>query len=420
VKARQVVFVGLSALLLVAASGCDWLQTGYDSGQSGANPAEPQLTTASVATLASKFSISTAGRFYGGQPIVLGDSLYATSFEPSTHTARLEQFDTATGKPGWSTTLSTAAASVTDPETASGTVYAATQPSSSSAPASLFAVAQATGGTKWSVTLPSGYYIVKSMSLDRGRVFVDLLAPDTFFPFFGYTTVVAVDGTTGTTVWTWTGAIDQQAHLGTVISWHGGYVVLAYNCCGGVNPPTGPAGFPRTLFLNEADGSVHMASGSDSNESLRVCANDLCYGTVWDIVRYTEPEPAMAVDPTTGNVVWTGIGALSAAVSPRSAILGNTTGLTAVDARTGAAQWTSPTLNGVTRISSPVIAGGVVFFLSYDGTKVALRTYDASNGTSIGSLDIPTPAALGNLFAPVVANGKVYLNLTGTITAYAP
>src|SRR5438477_10668822 len=121
---RSVLVVGVAVLMLLA-SGCDWLQPGYDPGHSGANPSEPALSTATVATLTRQFSISSAGRTYG-QPIVAGHTLYATSLESSTSTARLEQFDAANGTPGWSTTLSTSAGFVTDAASASGTIYAAT------------------------------------------------------------------------------------------------------------------------------------------------------------------------------------------------------------------------------------------------------------------------------------------------------
>ncbi|MBV8951032.1 MAG: PQQ-binding-like beta-propeller repeat protein [Actinobacteria bacterium] len=405
-------------LLLVVASGCDWLQAGYDSGRSGTNPVEPALTVSSVGNLAPKFSISTLGRNYG-QPIVIGQSLYATSFEASTNTARIEQFDATTGVRGWSTSLSTAAGSVTDPEWASGTVYAVTAPSSSSGSATLFALASSTGVTRWSVPLPSGFSVVESVTLDRGRVFVVLLQHDPFFPFGGSVAVVALDGGTGSTIWSFTYSADQQAHVGAVVSWSGRYVVLAYNCCGGTNRPTGIVGFPRTTFLDEADGSVHTESGSASDRSLRLCADDLCYGTVEDIVNGTWPSPATAVDPNTGNVVWTGIDAVAAAVSQRSAVLANPTGLTAVDPRTGSAQWTSPTLANVSHIAPPVIAGDVVYFVTSD-YKATLHTYDASNGSSIGSVDIPTPATISTLHAPVVANGMVYVNQTAAISAYAP
>jgi hypothetical protein len=413
---RRAFLVGLSTLLLVAASACDWLQAGYDSGQSGANPAETALTPSSVSTLAVRFSISASGRQYG-QPIVVGSSLYATSFESSSNTARLEQFDAATGTPGWSKVLATSAASVTDPQSASGLVYAATSPSRPGT-ATLTAVALSNGAGKWAVPLPSGFGIVKSVSLDRGRVIVDLLAPDTFLPFGGSTEVVALDGMTGAPVWTWTGQVDQLAHVGAVISWRDGYVVVAYNDPGS---PQVFVGYPRTLFLNEADGSEHKVPAVLQGDSLRVCASDLCYGTTQDGGLSTGgPGPAMAVDPVTGKVIWTGMSALSAAVSTRSAILANTTGLTAVEARTGTAEWTSPPLAGVTNISAPVIAGGVVYFVTYDGTNATVRAYDASNGAADGSVNIPTPPAGTSLAAPVVSNAKVYVNETGAITAYAP
>jgi outer membrane protein assembly factor BamB len=95
--------------------------------------------------------------------------------------------------------------------------------------------------------------------------------------------------------------------------------------------------------------------------------------------------------------------------------------LTALDASTGADRWTTfPELSNVQAVSSPVVAGGVAYVVTYDGANATLRTYDASNGTAIGSFNVPTPTNVFELAAPVVSNGTVYVNLTGTVTAYAP
>jgi outer membrane protein assembly factor BamB len=102
-------------LLAVALSGCDWLQPGFDAGRSAYNPADSALTTSTVASLTSRFTISTNGRTYTA-PIVSGSHLYASSFEAGTGTARIGQFDATNGKPGWSTAF---------PVVADGRVYIA-------------------------------------------------------------------------------------------------------------------------------------------------------------------------------------------------------------------------------------------------------------------------------------------------------
>lgn len=394
-----------SVLVVVAASACDWLQPSYDAGHSGANPAEPALTAKTVGTLTPRFVISAAGRIYG-QPIVAGHTLYVTSQEFSTNTARLEQFDAATGRPSGSTALSTAASGVTDPAWASGTIYVGIRTSASNG--NLLAVSSSTGTVQWSAPLPSRFGPL-ALSVDRGMVFV--LTRAAGFIFIGEVKVVALNRTTGVQVWATTVCSSAYTANGMAIT-SGGFVAVAYNC--GANPMH-PPGFPETSFLKQSDGSMH---GNVILGTLAASADGLVYGqTVASPNDVTE-----AVEPSGGTPAWThapvGFGA---AVNSRDVIFSRTSGLTALDASTGADRWTTfPELSNVQAVSSPVVAGGVAYVVTYDGANATLRTYDASNGTAIGSFNVPTPTNVFELAAPVVSNGTVYVNLTGTVTAYAP
>src|SRR5690348_4318080 len=165
---RRVLGIGLAVFLVVALGACDWLQPYYDGGHSSYNPSESALTTSSVKTLGPRFTIATAGRTYG-VPIVSGTSLYVTSFESGTATARIEQFDATNGTPGWSATLGTDVTSVSDVASGSGLAFALTHTTGATA---LQAVSTSDGTVAWTYTLPAGASSVGSPVVDQGRVFV--------------------------------------------------------------------------------------------------------------------------------------------------------------------------------------------------------------------------------------------------------
>ncbi|MBV8949791.1 MAG: PQQ-binding-like beta-propeller repeat protein [Actinobacteria bacterium] len=419
-RVRRVLLVGASVLLLVAASGCDWLQPGADAGHSGYNPLEPTLA---VTKLAPRFTISTAGRAYG-QPIVAGHQLFAASVESSMTTARVEQFDAATGNPGWSTTLSNTAGSVTDVASDADTLYVAVNPPGSGT-STLFAISARSGAITWQVPLPAAY-TAQTLTVDGGKVLVSLFTPSAASPFVanGSAEVRAVDAATGATLWTFNSGFDTATRgpVRTSVT-SNGFASVTYPCCWG--PPHVEFPCPATEILNEADGTVTFDAQScvagASGLTLASSANGLLYG---DGMNGGFPF-SEAFNPATNTPTWTSgdVSSLNnsvVAVNSQVAIFADTSKLLARDALTGAIQWTSAPLSNVSYESDPVIAGGIVYLATSDGTTTSLRTFNATTGAPLASLNIGTATGVQSVAAPVVSYGNVYVNETGTITAYAP
>jgi outer membrane protein assembly factor BamB len=244
--------------------------------------------------------------------------------------------------------------------------------------------------------------------VDHGKVLVLLWQPGTFYGPWGTVKVVALDATTGAADWTFSATDSVVSTMDTAVE--RGRVVVTYLCCA---RPGHPEGVWTTAFLNENDGSLPVG-GVSNNELLTTAAEGFLYGQQVDTTFGSVS--IVAIDQATGST-WTQPFGGTAAVSSTSAIFTSPSGLRAFDPRTGAAQWTSSPLTG--RFSEPVIAGGVAYLVTVDSTSAKLHTFDAATGAEVNSLTIPGPDPFGAR-APVVANGRVYVNETGSITAYAP
>jgi hypothetical protein len=219
---------------------------------------------------------------------------------------------------------------------------------------------------------------------------------------------LAVDATSGSTVWSYANSANVVQSDGTVVARN--LVVVAFDCCA---RPGLAQGIPTTVVLDENNGSMRS---STENEVLNVATSQLAYGQLTDA--NSGQAATGAVDPADGTVKWTAPLTTQFAVSGSSMVYLSTDGvLHAVDARTGSAQWTSPAPAGTYKTrSDPVIAGGVIYLVVGNGPTDELRTYDATNGTAIGV----TTTRTGSYTDPVVANGTVYVTVGGAITAYGP
>jgi hypothetical protein len=234
-------------------------------------------------------------------------------------------------------------------------------------------------------------------------------------PAWKVTQVVAADATSGAIKWTSTGQVSTGG--GDLAVSSQGLVALAYNCCLQIGMPVG---HPATEILRETDGAV---VGGVDNAYLLASANGLLYGNQNDPA--TGYPAAFAVDPTTSSVVWShaiiptsGLPAVSGRSIIWSYTYNDATLLSSWDPLTGCAcvgQWTSsPAPQGIALDKSdPVVAGGLVFWVTTDGTTATLIADDANTGRQVAVITLPTSSAP----RPVVANGQVYLADGTSITA---
>lgn len=402
---RRVRLVATAVLLLMVA-GCDWTQAGMNAGHSLYDPNEPALTASTVGTLTPKFSLSVPNTT-GAAPIVAGGRLFLTTFDSSTSSAELHAFDATSGAALWTTTLATDATQASNAVYDNFTIYTVT---TSASGLTANAVSPETGSIEWSVALTTGVGLASSLVADQGKVFI-LAVP-------GGLELLALDGATGGTVWTWA---DQSPEAGSSVATPvvgGGVISLKYTCCA---QPAKTTGYPGTQLLSESNGAPMGNSFSAFETQVRTmsmyaAANGLFYG---DVSVYPQGDFTAAYDPRTVDLLWDNPVWTTApgpfAVSGRSFIVANSSGLTALDAKTGASQWTTPWPAGSNNAGAPVIAGSLVYVITSDGTTRTLRTYDAVTGAAVSSLDVASNAA-----TPMVANGFVYFAAGGTITAYAP
>ena len=125
---------------------------------------------------------------------------------------------------------------------------------------------------------------------------------------------------------------------------------------------------------------------------------------------------------TTGEIVGGDealYGAPSAADSGL-AIWSNTERLDARKVPDLAPAWTADLPGDTTSAGQVTIAGPLVYVVTASASGSTLRTFDRSTGAPESTLAVPSPSTTTGLPRPIVANGRVFLVIDGTIHVYEP
>ena len=76
--------------------------------------------------------------------------------------------------------------------------------------------------------------------------------------------------------------------------------------------------------------------------------------------------------------------------------------------------------SGTTSVGPLTIAGPLVYVVTASASGSTLRTFDRATGAPGSTLLVPSPSATTGLPRPIVANGRVFLVIDGTIHVYEP
>jgi outer membrane protein assembly factor BamB len=377
----------IGAALLLVVSGCDWLQPAFDGGLSNANGYEPALTASTVGSLTQRYTLGSSSA-PDSTPIVANGAVYTGT--PSGVSA----VRAGNGSPLWTTTLATGGSS---PKVAygSGTVFVASASQTQSTAGTLYALDASTGAIQWSDPI-SG--LDGGPVLDGGKVFVTTASTGS---------VVAIDPGSGATLWTSTflPSGSQLSGINAIFA-SAGTVYVNFST-------VVIDGFPAANFsaFNESDGT-----GGNTLGGVGMIADGIA------IVGGPSPTGGFesgAIDLSTDATLWlTPTLVIPESMSADLFIQETPTnnGLTALDPHTGVTKWTASLPSG-TITAQAVIAGSLVYTIGDDGTSSTLYAFDGATGAQVAAIPVGPASTFSTL---VIAEGKVFVTINGTITAYAP
>ncbi len=233
---------------------------------------------------------------------------------------------------------------------------------------SAYAINAATGKVAWRVHVGP---ISSAPAVANGMVYVASYGP-----------VVALDASTGATVWTFS-------------TYRGGFLSSPAVANGVVFVASHTTAI---VYALDASTGAELWSFQSSN---RVDASPAVVGGVVYICTYGDG--LLALDASTGTKLWSSTAGESGspAVANGVVYVGSFEGvLSALDAGTGTVLWTSQTGGGI--YGSAAVAEGAVYVGSADGSVSA---FDAATGTQLWSFGTGGEIE----YSPAVANGVVYL-----------
>lgn len=371
----------LVALVMVA--GCDWTQVGFGPGKTNVNPYEPALTSSSVAHLTTAWSQSCDCL----TPLVVGGVVYTATV--SSGPVKLEALDEATGNSKWTVTLPSVNFALFV-GVGNGLAYVDVSPVSGSE--EIVAYDAATGAVRWSVVPPAPStgavtLVDAGTVLDGERLFVAAFAAD------GVAEVSAID-TLGHVVWSATPGGEVRA-----LAADPGKALYVTSSLVLTTPP---GRLPLLTGLAESDGTRRSEVVPQTNGSLGfdgpysfAFANGLIY------------EGPFAIHPDTGTLAWSTPGNNMMTVASTAVLMTSSSGIVARDPHNGALLWSANA--GRIFPQGAVIAGNLVFV---GGVQIR----DLATGNLLGT----SPPLTGIDFYISPSGGRVIVQGGGTLYALAP
>jgi eukaryotic-like serine/threonine-protein kinase len=346
----------------------NWPRYHFDNANTGFNPYENILETSNVGFLVERWTVPLGGSA-APDPIVAYGRVYMAATD-----GVVRALDRATGSLLWSFD-SGGSMSGTAPTAANNFIYVGNQNGD------LYALSASTGRAGWVRHL--GVSISDSPIVSTGALYVNVFAGTRTFLY-------SIDPLTGATNYFSNQALSDvpppTLAYGLVFDEGGiGCVVQA------LDADTGTETWFQT-FCSESDYSKAVAA-----------ANDLVFEG--------DEGGTHALDPDTGDVVWTSSPTLVAPSVADGVVYAASSQLSALDADTGTVLWSASLVEMAW--SSPVVANGVVYLGQGSGT---LHAYDVADGTLMWTSPVAPADFTGN---SVVSDGILYASgANGTVYAF--
>lgn len=380
-----------AALTLAAPAQAQWAQEGGSAAKRYTNPAETVLARDNVAGLAQQWQ-RQIGQFYasavtqaGPHLLVCSNLHWASSLQPATgHT----EWDQLAGVDNCGT-----------PASAGGRTYLVSSTLSPNFRNVVTALDTASGAVLWEVDLPASS---ENMGLnagpvvDGGRVYVSSNRGQ----------VVALDAGDGHPLWqASTGGHgvmnnDPSVDAGRV------FVTTWNECCGNA---------PRQLHAYDAATGAELWAREVEASNMQYPA--LVLGK--NVVVGNDAGSVKAYDAASGKLRWSRAlgsllgGPLAGQGKAVYALVG--TSVAALDAKTGSTLWTRTLPQGHRSISNPVWANGLLYVVGENfSLQHVLVVLNAGSGKPVASVPL---TGVGSYARLSVADGRVYLNSNGTLTA---
>jgi len=411
--------VALVAVVLFAATGCQWTQRGNGPGHGAFSSIESTLTPASVGTLDVDYRAPLPIAPLG-DPIVL-NSLVVTAGIDATATpavATVSASAAATGAPRWTTPLPGAPFELSD-VASDGTLLVVAAHEDDGAIV-LHALDADTGALRWSapvVPAPSaaGWTTMSPvLTLVGQRLVLSSLAADVVGDeLVSEQVVLGVDLASGAVAWERRRPV-REPRGSRVVGVADGNVAYAYEDVR--TDGSGEAAYV-TEVLQATDGTVLWSHDGDAGEVVVAGAAAEANRVVGDLGTSSGDGAGGVIDAAAGTVVWDCAPSLTpplvvtgtSVIWPVPDEQGALTSLRSYALTDGTVQWEAALPAG-TSVRTASIAGSVLYLTTDDGPGLSLRTYDAATGAPVSTVAL-SPADSSETFVgtPVVVTGAVYL-----------
>ena len=411
--------VVLVAVIVVAATGCQWTQRGNGPGHGSFSSIESTLTPASVGTLdvdhRSPLPVAPLG-----DPVVVDGLVVTAGIDAATNpaVATVSASTAATGASTWTTTLPGAPFELSDVASDGTLVVVAAHEEDGTIV--LHALDGDTGVLRWSTTVvaaPStaGWTTLSPvLTLVGQRVVISGLVADVAGDLILLEQVVlGVDLVSGAAAWERRRPV-REPRGSRVVGVASGNVAYAYE-----DVRSDGSGGPAyvTQVLRATDGLLVWSHDGDAGEAVVAAAAADGNRVVGDLGGSQPDGSGGVLDASAGTVVWDGAPSLvppmvvtdTAVIWPVPDEQGVITSLRSYALADGDLQW-DDALPAGTSARTASVAGSVLYLTTDDGPGLSLRTYDAPTGAPLSTV-VLSPADSSETFVgtPVVVSGAVYL-----------
>ena len=378
----SVVTIGSLLPLDAAAQAGNWPEYQFGNDRLGVNPYERVLNAANVTNLRHRWEVNEGDELIMTSPAVANGIIYGDSFVTGKGIPTLFALDARTGRTVWRRPM-LAQFLTSSPAVANGVLYVGVGLFTPYYTGGLYAFDAATGTPLWSNTQLDA--IQSSPAVANGVVYVGSV--------FG--TMYALDANSGNVLWSYVpqgGSVNSSPAVvnGVVYVGADNFYVYALDAATG-----------NVIWRYRTDSAV-SSSPSVTGGVVYVASADTVY----------------ALTASAGTLLWST--PVSSLISGSTTVAysrvfvcawDGTTGMAALNAQTGAVQWTYPSAQ-CEGPSSPTVANGVVYVGSQDGYVSALNPitgallWHDSGGSPVWA-------------SPIVVNGMLYVaDYHGDVISY--
>ncbi len=379
------------ALAFGASAQAQWAQEGGGAAKRYANPEETTLARDNVAGLAQQWQ-RQIGQFYASAVTQAGPHLLVCS-----NLHRVSGLQPPTGHTDWDQLAGVADCGT--PASAGGRTYLVSSTLSPNFRNVVSALDTASGAVLWEVDLPASS---ENMGLnagpvvDSGRVYVSSNRGQ----------IVALDAADGYALWQATTGGNGVMNNDPSVDGGRVFVTTWNECCGNAS---------RQLHAYDAATGAELWARDVEASNMQHPA--LVLGKT--VVVGNDAGSVKAYDAASGKLRWSrAMGPLldgPLAGQGKAVYLRASTTVVALDAKTGATLWSRTLPKGYGGISNLAWANGLVYVVGQDfGLSHALIVLNAGSGKPVATVPL---TGVGSYARLSVADGRVYLNSNGTLTA---